>query len=258
MKKLFKDNRFRILILIVGDFSLIFGFFTYVLRKLTSPISITLTALIFLVMLFIFTHTMICDLFFDEASKFSTAELNIDKANANIERMKKCDIVHTYHLQYVVFKSIYYRDKLEFNKLETLMKDPILQKNPSSLLVYTYNMMLIAIHNKKHKDVETYFTSITEIYQKAKAKTTLKKDKAALIYALGMIKAEYYLFTQELPKVHSSLNEVTTSRLNHRELAYFYSLNAKYFKRIKNTSQYESNLVRAKDEYPDAEFLKNL
>ncbi|MDR1795188.1 MAG: hypothetical protein LBR25_07310 [Erysipelotrichaceae bacterium] len=255
MRKLLKNSVFRILIILAGDLCLFVFLFTYIIpNKLTHPLTILLTILLFVAFAFIFTMTMVCELCYDEASKNLVAKADLEQAYIWIKRMRKWDLFHWYNSQYYVFMTIYYRDYQDYKGLAELLKHKVFDENDSTRLVADYHHFLLAIENRQSGEVKEYFARIQRTYEQNRNK---KGAKIALVYSFAQIQAEKAYYENDCKGALHYLSKVPLDRLNHREQGHYYFLKYLVCLKNRNLKQAQNALAKAKEQYPNALFLKN-
>lgn len=251
MKKLLKNSFFRILIVITGNASLLIFLFTYIIpNTLTSGVTTAITVLLFAVFMIVFTITMLCELCFDEASKHLVAAADLNKAYEWIQRMKKLDVFYWYQEQYHVFMSVFFQDTCDYEGLKLLCENRKFQKNTRTKLVYNYCQFQLAMYNSLDNDVIHYFDLIEETYKQSN-----QHKREALIYSLGIIKAEKDLYFGHYKLALESLNKVSLDMLNLREQAHFYYLKYCILYQLDKKKNAKKFLNLAKERYPQGQFI---
>ena len=256
MKKILRNSVFRLLIIIAGNISMLVFLFTYIIPyRLSSPVTIAITIVMFLFFSVIFTLTMLCELCYDEGSKQLVVNADLDKANRWMSIMAKLDIFRWYRAQYCVFLTIYYRDTDDYEELEKILVDKSFSSNESMRLVYNYNQFLLQMQKGDDESVNKYYDIVINTYKDNRG---AKNKGVALIYSLAIIEAEKSMFFRQYKTVISNLKSVQFGKLNKREQAYYYYLKyrATYLGGNKKGAKEYLNL--AKTNYPYGKFLKEI
>jgi ABC-type multidrug transport system fused ATPase/permease subunit len=263
MKKARHNNFLRFAILIAGAFAVPYFYFTYLIRKLSEKYSddvelanmaIILTGVVLFIFVLFYVFIMLCDFFYDTASKKIVLRPDVDKAFKWMKALRILDILRLYSTQYFVFLTIYYRDKNDYNELSRIIENKIFQKSLSLKLVYNYNKFLISINNKDKVEELKYFDILKDTYLESIG----KKKEISLIYSLDYIKAEHDLFNEDYKKLYANLNNINKDLLNQRESGYYYYLLYIYYKSGKSNKLALSSLEMAKKMYPSLYLLKDL
>ena len=256
MKKLLKNSVFRILITIAGTISLLIFLFTYIIpNTLSSPLSMGITIVMFVGFAIIFVVTMICELFYDESTKALVIDVNLEKAHTWILRMKKLDILGWYKDRYLVFMTIYYHDVDDLDALESLLTHKTFQSNHSMKLVHNYNQFYLNMKRNNLEKANEYYSLVKQVYKDSEL---VKREKIALVYPYGLIKAEKNIAHGNYRQALNDLKTVNFRLLNEREKAKLNYLKYQALYLAGNKIKAQENLSLAQTGYPQAQVIKKI